>query len=122
MEIVGDSVELSKRCRLSSAINSMWRLNSSSELTNNTRYQPFTARKYNRTANCPLTRNWVTNSARVWFNAIIRPPLREGPAPAPPCRPRNDRHPSARGAGKAFPRSEEHTSELQSRRDLVCRL
>src|SRR5438874_8048603 len=30
--------------------------------------------------------------------------------------------PPAPGAGGRCPRSEEHTSELQSRRDLVCRL
>src|SRR5690349_23383831 len=32
------------------------------------------------------------------------------------------RHPQAECANSCFPRSEEHTSELQSRRDLVCRL
>src|SRR5690349_23177495 len=42
---------------------------------------------------------------------------------APPSGPRPEG--SARTAGRAAPRgwrSEEHTSELQSRRDLVCRL
>src|SRR6266496_6487911 len=41
------------------------------------------------------------------------------PAPSPPGEgPRRGGPPGAPGAG----RSEEHTSELQSRRDLVCRL
>src|SRR5204863_6137970 len=31
-------------------------------------------------------------------------------------------HPPLRASREADPRSEEHTSELQSRRDLVCRL
>src|SRR6266513_4506780 len=62
-----------------------------------------------------------------FFLMIRRPPrstlfpyttlFRSGaPRPAPPGSPRPDR-PAAAG-----PRSEEHTSELQSRFDLVCRL
>src|SRR5438874_5313894 len=51
-------------------------------------------------------------------------PTRTSPA-SPPCRPRTGRSAtptpaSPRAARRA--RSEEHTSELQSRRDLVCRL
>src|SRR5690349_22523144 len=47
------------------------------------------------------------------------------PPPAPPSAgrrtpPRTPRTPAARSRWP--PRSEEHTSELQSRRDLVCRL
>src|SRR5690349_22844991 len=60
------------------------------------------------------------------------PPLREQyrrlrrrrPSPHHPCR-RNERGgcPGVSvGNPSPFPRSEEHTSELQSRRDLVCRL
>src|SRR5204862_7689224 len=38
-----------------------------------------------------------------------------------PAAARSSRHPRLRAEGRAL-RSEEHTSELQSRRDLVCRL
>src|SRR5690606_40519326 len=60
------------------------------------------------------------------------PPARAGGAPAPPpeapwraawcCRPSFPGR--GRGAGRRppTPRSEEHTSELQSRENLVCRL
>src|SRR2546428_4903722 len=34
----------------------------------------------------------------------------------------SDQGVSASGSARAYPRSEEHTSELQSRSDLVCRL
>src|SRR5438874_6606524 len=34
----------------------------------------------------------------------------------------NDREIASQNPGVSLPRSEEHTSELQSRRDLVCRL
>src|SRR6266496_3823274 len=39
-----------------------------------------------------------------------------------PVRTRGRRRPAHRAAASRAPRSEEHTSELQSRRDLVCRL
>src|SRR5438874_13824210 len=42
-----------------------------------------------------------------------------GPGPAPTWRSRGGPGPAGTARG---PRSEEHTSELQSRRDLVCRL
>src|SRR5204862_7814094 len=49
--------------------------------------------------------------------ALHAPPRR--PRPRRRARPRaDDRHPPR----PPLPRSEEHTSELQSRRDLVCRL
>src|SRR5438874_3789964 len=38
------------------------------------------------------------------------------------CRPATEREAIFRSKRVAGPRSEEHTSELQSRRDLVCRL
>src|SRR5690625_6217457 len=62
---------------------------------------------------------------------ILRPPPRWPPrtgtsAPAPPrrsARGRRRRSPAARRPGRGRrPRSEEHTSELQSRGHLVCRL
>src|SRR5690606_41352055 len=42
------------------------------------------------------------------------------PARSSPCSPPD--RPSAATAGTSSPRSEEHTSELQSRENLVCRL
>src|SRR5438105_9906898 len=39
-----------------------------------------------------------------------------------PCSGHKERHDAAEGGGDARGRSEEHTSELQSRVDLVCRL
>src|SRR6266403_4672862 len=44
------------------------------------------------------------------------------PAAATRTRPRHETNPRTRGRGRNATRSEEHTSELQSRRDLVCRL
>src|SRR5687768_18226384 len=51
------------------------------------------------------------------------PPPRPGPPTGtrPPCRPPRGRGRRRGGAGPP-PRSEEHTSELQSRLHLVCRL
>src|SRR5690606_39494420 len=56
---------------------------------------------------------------------LLRPHLHlEGPAEGSPPRSRsiNRRALSVRGRGRADRRSEEHTSELQSRENLVCRL
>src|SRR5690606_41007476 len=46
------------------------------------------------------------------------------PDPGPPAAARGDRHRGAEGGAdlRDGPRSEEHTSELQSRENLVCRL
>src|SRR5687767_15738725 len=58
-----------------------------------------------------------------------RPPARSGPSVRGPRRPRRwcggTRRPRGRGRvrrGRRVPRSEEHTSELQSLAYLVCRL
>src|SRR3712207_6870066 len=54
-----------------------------------------------------------------------RPAVRDDGWPGPPPRSRVHREhagPPHRGAGQALRRSEEHTSELQSRQYLVCRL
>src|SRR3712207_7936263 len=55
-----------------------------------------------------------------------RPRRRPGRESDPPARLRNGRRPHPRPAegrrGHPRPRSEEHTSELQSRQYLVCRL
>src|SRR5438874_9080090 len=62
-----------------------------------------------------------------------RPPRGSPPTPAPPPRRGPDRRPEGTPQWGVWfaqtperwpgnPRSEEHTSELQSRRDLVCRL
>src|SRR5690349_23478348 len=51
--------------------------------------------------------------------------LQADPARDPVVRGRAERHPRSRlrrAARESARRSEEHTSELQSRRDLVCRL
>src|SRR6266576_2471381 len=71
---------------------------------------------------CPHSR-----SVYFFFLMIRRPPrsplfpyttlFRSGTAPCP----RGQRS-AGRGSAFGVPRSEEHTSELQSRRDLVCRL
>src|SRR2546421_7717871 len=55
--------------------------------------------------------------------AIVRPGPIVGGAVNPYVRRREDQR-RARAAGRPYepPRSEEHTSELQSRSDLVCRL
>src|SRR5690349_22805910 len=45
---------------------------------------------------------------------------RQGPAGQPDAHPARRRRPDVRRGQRS--RSEEHTSELQSRRDLVCRL
>src|SRR5690349_22496541 len=50
----------------------------------------------------------------------VRPPHRHLPGGLAAAGRRLHRHP--RPAAGALARSEEHTSELQSRRDLVCRL
>src|SRR5690349_24190097 len=51
------------------------------------------------------------------------PPARSSAAAGHPSEPaRRTPAPSATGGPPATRRSEEHTSELQSRRDLVCRL
>src|SRR6266511_1240833 len=55
-------------------------------------------------------------SRRVCGMARREPSARRGGPPRPPARPR------ARRRGRPAPRSEEHTSELQSRENLVCRL
>src|SRR5699024_11954369 len=58
-------------------------------------------------ASSPSRSPWPTTPSRA--RSPSRTPTVDGPAPSsPPTRPR--------------PRSEEHTSELQSRFDLVCRL
>src|SRR5690349_22846557 len=53
------------------------------------------------------------------YTTLFRSSRRDGRGAARPCR-----RPPARPVGRqpAQARSEEHTSELQSRRDLVCRL
>src|SRR5438874_6345633 len=59
---------------------------------------------------CRTARDRQCRRGRHSAGRLIRPP----PAPRAPCRP---------GAYQAAgARSEEHTSELQSRRELVCRL
>src|SRR5215471_632019 len=49
---------------------------------------------------------------------------RRGPPPRPGdhSAPEHGRRPSPRGSPPSRSRSEEHTSELQSRREIVCRL
>src|SRR6266576_5988108 len=67
-----------------------------------------------------------TRSLRDWSSDVCSSDLSDGPLG--PCRPRSlperCRSPSSRHASRLRRRrrSEEHTSELQSRRDLVCRL
>src|SRR5690349_23239359 len=64
-------------------------------------------------------------SKTAW--ADIRAPRKSQPAPrrsrcSRQTRSRHKRPAAARGTSPTRARSEEHTSELQSRRDLVCRL
>src|SRR5215469_17495364 len=70
----------------------------------------------------------VTVSSLLFFFLMIRRPPRSTlfpyttlfrPRPVRDAGPAIPRHPAP---GRHKPRSEEHTSELQSRRDLVCRL
>src|SRR5690606_40417231 len=56
--------------------------------------------------------------ARAAPPAAVLRPAAAGPAPAGPMRPPT----CGAGKGAPAPRSEEHTSELQSRENLVCRL
>src|SRR5438874_9026743 len=51
----------------------------------------------------------------------LRPP-KQKPTVKMRVQPRPCRYPTAAATSAWTPRSEEHTSELQSRRDLVCRL
>src|SRR2546428_4891705 len=55
------------------------------------------------------------------YTTLFRSLLRARRWPPPPCPGRPDR-PSRRPRVRPAHRSEEHTSELQSRSDLVCRL
>src|SRR3712207_7061404 len=58
-----------------------------------------------------------------WRPRGPRPPARPAPSPGPSRRaPRGSGTPRSGTPGPAPPRSEEHTSELQSRQYLVCRL
>src|SRR5690606_39717718 len=64
----------------------------------------------------------IGSSARP--TAASRPTLRSGSAPRPSwaCRPCPGDAPVRPSPGQGRHRSEEHTSELQSRENLVCRL
>src|SRR5215475_11240430 len=64
-------------------------------------------------------------SMAAWPAAAQQPPAAGAPAaaqPLPPGSPLIGRPDSNPAAAKLAPRSEEHTSELQSRENLVCRL
>src|SRR5215813_14304155 len=68
-----------------------------------------------------------TYSLSYFFFLMIRRPPRSTLFPYTTLfrsRRRNHQHPQGRRVGRrsSFPRSEEHTSELQSRPHLVCRL
>src|SRR5699024_11741427 len=52
----------------------------------------------------------------AWMRPTARSPWRSPTPPSSPCAPDGASH------ADRTPRSEEHTSELQSRFDLVCRL
>src|SRR6266511_4682237 len=71
------------------------------------------------------------DSCFFFFLMILRPPIstlfpyttlfRSPPSPRAAARHRDERR-ERPAAGRGRPRSEEHTSELQSRENLVCRL
>src|SRR5690349_22591404 len=73
-----------------------------------------------------------TRSLRDWSSdvcssdlddaASLRTRAGDGRPHRRPLRPGTGRHGRRRDGGRCGTRSEEHTSELQSRRDLVCRL
>src|SRR3712207_7009735 len=60
-------------------------------------------------ARIAMTRH-IKRGGKVWINIYPDRPLTKKPAE------------TRMGSGKGSPRSEEHTSELQSRQYLVCRL
>src|SRR5436305_10968439 len=62
------------------------------------------------------------STRRSLCHAPPRRHSRARPAPAPGCARGTGRASGARYSSAACPRSEEHTSELQSRPHLVCRL
>src|SRR6266496_4630157 len=72
-----------------------------------------------------VTHLWPTLHYFFFFFLMIRRPPRSTLFPYTTLfrsRPRRSTRPGSPPCGAAPPRSEEHTSELQSRRDLVCRL
>src|SRR5438270_2133580 len=95
MEIVGESVELNKRCLLSPLISRIWRRSSSIELTNKARYHRFTPTKYTSTMNSPTDSRRSITGGNI---PIIRVLLQGDLGFAAPCRQRIDRRPWSRDA------------------------
>src|SRR6266496_6218788 len=75
-------------------------------------------------ATCGSSRAWSTCPG--WLPGRHRSTISAATAWSQPPGPRTASSPTPAGSGRqgdpSGPRSEEHTSELQSRRDLVCRL
>src|SRR5690606_42128255 len=95
------------------------------------RHLSFTACPYT-TLFRSLTRKHTAGPAVAYSRPPSAGPARRAVAEVVPCRPRalgstsgrtsRGRKASAAGRSSAWQRSEEHTSELQSRENLVCRL